>query len=201
MIWARHALASRRRATLGFAPAIAVLLASAPSALATPAGTNPEGPLLSGYGGPGAGQQAILGAELVNGAGRGRGGGGGPAGGSGTGSAERQASSGSGSGGGGEVEEGSIAAPSGQTTNPPSGGQVPSQGGTGGRSSHAGRPGSSAPAGVGAHGYHPTPGTQDAAVAAQPLGLSGADLIAVLVVACALLGVGLFTRSLARVEH
>ncbi len=199
MICARRAMLNRGRAVLGFTPAIAVLLASAPSALATPVGANPEGPLLSGYGGPGAGQQAVLGAELVNRGGRGRGGGGGPAGGSGAGSGERQTSFSSGAGTGSEAQAGSIAVPRGETTNSPVGGPAPSQGGT--RSGHAGNSGSRAASGVGGHGYHPTPGTQDAAVAAQPLGLSGTDVIAVLVVACALLGVGLLTRNLARVEH
>ncbi len=58
----------RQRMTLG-ALAVPILLAvHAPVALA-------GGPLLSGYGGPGAGAQAIIGGTLLNGPGGGSGGG------------------------------------------------------------------------------------------------------------------------------
>jgi hypothetical protein len=53
--------------------AVAVLLACIPVAAASASST-----LLSGYGGPGAGNQAILGSTLVGGSGKGSGGGGSP---------------------------------------------------------------------------------------------------------------------------
>jgi hypothetical protein len=59
----------RNRITLGTLALLALFAIPAPAALA-------DGPLLSGYGGPGAGAQAIIGGTLLNG----------PKGGSGTGS-------------------------------------------------------------------------------------------------------------------
>jgi hypothetical protein len=43
--------------------------------------------------------------------------------------------------------------------------------------------------------------SETAALSAQPLGLSGGDIVAIALVACALLGVAFMTRTLARGER
>jgi hypothetical protein len=45
---------------------------------------------------------------------------------------------------------------------------------------------------------HPATGTQSAAVAASPLGLSGADFVAIVLVLVALVGVSVVTTRLVR---
>ncbi len=203
MTCAHAAPRMRGRAALGLAPAIALLLWSAPSALAATAGASPEGPLLSGYGGPGAGQQAILGAQLVKGGGRGGGHGGGGAGGSDTAGAgtSQASSSGATPQASTSAEASGLATASEPASTAGGGGEVAA--GKPQRQSAVvgGAPSTHARSGVGGRGYHPPQSTQNAVVAAQPLGLSGGDFIAVLLVACALLGVGLLTRSLARVPQ
>jgi hypothetical protein len=158
---------------------------AAPSALA--------GSLLSGYGGPGGGTQAILGSTLVNGGGSGGGGG---------------ASTGSGGG-----------ASSGGATTTQSGGAATSAGahGTATRTAGGGQrhgPGSSGVAGTsagasgttGASGTYTYHGGQPAGAAAGPqeaglLGLSVADLLLiVLAVGVLVLTAGL-TRRLTSVQR
>jgi hypothetical protein len=152
---------------------IAALTALAPAA----AGANS---LLSGYGGPGQGSQAILGSGLING-----GGGGG---------------SGRGSGGG---SSSSSAAPSvAQAVTSP----TVSSGSTRRSSGHrraaaakrSGSPVGRIPA-TSAEGAYPASfdgGSQTARVASDPLGVSSADLLYILVAAGALVLTGLLTRQL-----
>jgi hypothetical protein len=174
------------------------LVAGATAALPAPALANP---LLSGYGGPGQGNQAILGSALVNAP---RSGGGGGAGG------EGGAGGGSGSSGesstvptGGESESGSSAAPpAGNGGSPPGGSHgSPSRGSgarrVGGRSAtgkHALH--GTAAAAVGADRFYPAAERVPAGAQAGTLGLSGEDalLIALAVVALALVA-GVMRRS------
>jgi hypothetical protein len=132
------------------APLIAFVLAL--SAAAAPASAQAS-PLLSGYGGPGQGNQAILGSALLNGPSSGGGNGSGSA----TGSARGGARSGKRNAAGGQ---GNIA---------PTGiGKV-----FGGASTHA-------------------------RLDSETLGLSGTDLLYIVLALGVLLGAGVFTRRLAR---
>ncbi len=138
------------------------------------------GSLLSGYGGPGQGNQAILGSALLNG----------PSGGGG--------STGGGSTGGGSTGGGSLAIAAGR------------QAAAGSRTGRA-----SAGAVAGKHlnarvrrastsGSHPYRDASDSAASgagnggSQTLGLSGADVLYVLLAVAALGATAAFTRSLTR---
>lgn len=153
--------------------------------------------LLSGYGGPGQGSQAILGSALLNG----------PSGGSG------------GGGGGGTSSGGSSSSTVSPTTSTTSGGEGTTSSGAGGRAPRQGtRRSSSSGARVGptGKGHHP-PGVSTASTSrkanpyalveaaygthaggSETLGLSGADLLYLLVGLIVLLVTGILTLGLAR---
>jgi hypothetical protein len=165
---------SRPRATLLTLLALAVLsLAMAAPAIA--------GSLLSGYGGPGQGSQAILGSQLLN---RPSGGGGS----NGAGSSPTQGA-GSAAGAGDKGQTGTSSATArGRASTKPSAGRRSK--GTAGRSqSQRGlRAGAPAAASV----------AQSASVSSPALGLSGADLLYILVALGALASTAVLTRRFAR---
>jgi hypothetical protein len=162
----------------------------------------PASPLLSGYGGPGQGNQAILGSTLLN-----RPGGGGPGGDSsgGTGGDGRV------TGGGGQVAgTGSPTTVSGAATAPDAGTRgggtsVGSASGRDGRSSggSSGGPGSSHGSGESASKSaaptYPTPANEaQPASAESALELSSTDLLLILLALGALALTGVFTMRLTR---
>jgi hypothetical protein len=156
-----------RLRTFTIATSIVVALAAAPS-------TSAASPLLSGYGGPGQGNQAILGSALLNGPGEGSGGG--SAGGSSgaTSSGEETSSSpapAAGSGGGSGTPSGGRRATSRRAHTPARAPAAPS----------SARPLSSA-----------------ASVGSQPLGLSGTDVFYVVLGCGALIMTAAITRMLVR---
>jgi hypothetical protein len=166
---------------------LAALVAVAPSSAFA-------GPLLSGYGGPGEGNQAILGSTLIGGAGGGSGSSGGSSG-----------SDGSSSGG----VAGAVTR-SGQSNGALSGshGHGSKTDGTGTRTSGRGGgtrgAGRVASAGA-AHTYQASPGGSSSTSQAAPggldaLGLSGADLLYVLLAFGALGVTGVLTRRLTRMS-
>jgi hypothetical protein len=142
------------------------------------------GPLLSGYGGPGEGNQAILGSTLLGGAGSGEGGSGGPGGPSdgAEGIAATRAS-------------GSSAAGNGSRNAAGAGGRHGRGARSGGRPAHNG----SGAAGVGARSgpAHPALSLTDAGDS-QTLGLSSGDVLYILVALGALSATGALTSRLAR---
>ena len=176
-----------------------LVLATMPSAAQAASGA--EGPLLSGYGGPGTGEQAILGSKVLPSRHRG----GGEAGGPSEGSAATTGAARSGAGGG--VQTGTAETAGGRAG---TGGGTPSTAGQGARANESGGEASGtgtshrASAGAGASGSGPTQasvpraGTETAVVAAAPLGLSGGDLAAVIAVACALVAIAALTRFAAK---
>jgi hypothetical protein len=167
-------------------------------ALALVPATAQAGSLLSGYGGPGEGNQAVLGSALIGGS---RGGSGG---------------SGSAGGGGSETSGGAS-----ESSSSPSSGEA--RGGSGGTDRGASR-GGSARHGAGkgakgaAHGGASTAGTSGASGAGAQqfasfypaaervpsggqgvvLGLTGTDILLIAVAAVALIAIGLATRRLDR---
>jgi hypothetical protein len=157
---------------------IFTLLALAVSA--APASAS-SGPLLSGYGGPGQGSQAILGSTLLNGPS-----GGSP--GSGSGSAAGNATA----GGGNAARPGSSSAP----------GSSHSSRHLHGKRSRASAPahaGGSSAAGVGAYSASDEAATPRAhAIDSSTLGLSGSDLLYLLLALCALALTAVLTRGLVR---
>jgi hypothetical protein len=141
-------------------------------------------PLLSGYGGPGQGSQAILGSALVNGP---RGGGGGAGGANGSSSA----SPGSGAG-----ANGAVAAPrgSGRSNGSAAGDRSPAsrRAATG-----AGGNGKDGQASVGALGMYPVSERDGAGRSPGALGFSADDLLYMIFALGALAFAGVFTRRLA----
>jgi hypothetical protein len=144
------------------------------------------GPLLSGYGGPGAGNQAILGSALL--------GGGGSSGGSSgsTGSSPGAAAETAGGQSGRSQSNGSTTGSSGLRST--SGGRPKGAAGGGGASS---RDNTTESSGGDIRAYlvsssRSTPG------ASGTLGLSGADLAYIFLTLCALVLTGVLTRRLAR---
>jgi hypothetical protein len=137
-------------------------------------------PLLSGYGGPGQGSQAILGSALLNGP---RGGGGG------AGGANGSSSAGVGSGGGGAV---AATHGSGASTRSAAGGQGTASGrsaiGAGGQGDRH--------ASVGAAGIYPASERDLAGQSEGALGLSADDLLYIIFAFGALAFAGVFTRRL-----
>jgi hypothetical protein len=137
------------------------------------------GSLLSGYGGPGQGNQAILGSALLNGP-KGGGGAGAPGGaGSPAGSVSSTETSGAG------------AAKAGSTA----GHGSARSGAHGGRSSA--RPGQAS--NPGSHAYAPTSplsASEPAGSGSSTLGLSGSDLLYIILALGALVGTGALTRQL-----
>jgi hypothetical protein len=159
----------RRLRTSTIAVPVVLLAVLAPASAAA-------GPLLSGYGGPGQGNQAILGSALLNGPDEGSGGG-------------------SGSSGASPSSSGAAPEPAGQEAS------AAREGGKSGgspRAHHVGRRdarGSRPPAG--ARGVA-RPFKPIADVGSQPLGLSGADLLYLLLGLAALVMTAAITRILVR---
>jgi hypothetical protein len=164
-------------------------------ALALPAGALASGPLLSGYGGPGAGTQTILGAALVNGG----------SGGSGGGSAGDSSGS---SGASSSASQGGVGATASRSR-----GGGPSNSATGPRGrvggTHA-RPGSTMASGgagtssraAGANPNSSQPGLAPAAsIETGSSWFSGADMLALVLAAGALAAVALATVRLTRAGH
>ncbi|MEA2214462.1 MAG: hypothetical protein QOK19_23 [Solirubrobacteraceae bacterium] len=151
------------------AAAVAVLLTCIPAGAASGAST-----LLSGYGGPGAGNQAILGSTLVGGSGKGAGGGG---------AGSQSVSS---------ASPASIALPQGAATGTsPRRSQPAVPRGT--KSSGAGNASkSSAPA------YTPTTVSSDRAGGGKGLGLTGGDVVYIVLAFGALALTAAITRRFAR---
>jgi hypothetical protein len=157
---------------------VTALLAAAPDAA-------PAGSLLSGYGGPGQGNQAILGSALLNGP---RGGGGG--------------STGPGASLPGGVTNAGTQAPRGGASSqlaPSTGrGDVLARGGAigpgGAQRSQARLEGASG----GASGAYPVSERSGSALPSETLGLSGEDLLYILLALGALAFTGVMTRRLTR---
>lgn len=167
-------------AMLGALVAAAALAAAALVAAAALPSAAAASPLLSGYGGPGQGNQAILGSALVNP----------PRGGSGGGSA--------GSSGGGSGTGSLVAAPQGVEGRGATGGagkqRSAVQGGRrAGKAPHASGPASSA--------YESLPVSRSADVGSQVLGLSGADVAYLLLACAALVLTAVVTARFARRER
>lgn len=161
------------RGLITTAAAILVGLSAVPSAGASS--------LLSGYGGPGQGSQAILGSALVNTPGGGSGGsssGGGAGGGTGGGGSIAAPGSASGTSGGGTPHT-SAAAPSGS------------------RAAGAPTSGRSSVGGGAAHRLPAVSFAHEPAADTAPLGISGADLVYILLVLGGLMLTAVMTRRVA----
>jgi hypothetical protein len=156
-----------------------VITTAALLALALPATAN-GGSLLSGYGGPGQGNQAILGATVIGGASGGSGGG---------------SSSGGGSGSGTESST------SGATSNPSL--ALKSGGGAPHKPSRTKTP--SGQASGSAAGAHQAPATlsanETASIGTPALGISGTDLVYIALAFAALLLTAAITGRLVRRPH
>lgn len=177
---------------------VLVSLALVPAVVASPTALAGS-PLLSGYGGPGAGEQAVIGSTLIGGSEGGAGSGG---------SSDSTGSGGSGaigaSTGGsrpGSTATGGISA--GSTASPGSGGN----GSTGGGGGHTGKHGSTSSQ-VGALGganrtqafVYPT-ALRSASVDSPALGISGSDLLLFLVAVATLALVAVATVRLSRLQR
>jgi len=154
-----------------------------------PATATAGGPLLSGYGGPGAGAQTIIGAALLNG----------PNGGSGGGSGGSSSSS-SGGGPAGGISSGrssSTGASSGNSAGGSS--KSSSRNSRGGTRGHGGAGSEPSAGGAGAHSTTPQIGVSQAASAGiETSWFSGRDLAASALAAVALALVAAATMRLAR---
>jgi hypothetical protein len=212
----RRALAAPMLAASMLAVAGGVV-APAPAVASHGAASN-EAPLLSGYGGPGAGQQVVLGSEQVGGSaggsqqGTGAAGGGSGPGAAGSASGTRGgigghalAITGAGAGGrgagvaGGAPGSGQPAAGSPSASDPGSRARVwtePAPANQRGRLSRA--PGARQGSSASDLASHPVTGTESAAIAAAPLGLSGADLVGIVLLLLAMVGLSILTARLAR---
>ncbi len=145
------------------------------------------GSLLSGYGGPGQGNQAILGSALLNG----RAGGGGSTGGGSTGGGSLTAGT-----GGGEGAVGSRASEA--RTGAAGGGPAPK---STGREKHINNSRVGAASGAGSHPYRGTSGSAASRAqvgGSQTLGFSGGDALYIFLAVGALGVTAAFTRRLAR---
>lgn len=152
--------------------ASAATLAVGLSAIA-PTGASADSTLLSGYGAPGAGEQAIIGSALLNGP-RGRSGGGGSgAGGANTG-ADGRALTGS--------------------SNPPGSGAS-----NGGGGSSAGRAGGSAASSARAYAYPSS--LRSARSGSSVAGLTGSDVLLMLAITAGLAALGVVTARVARLQR
>lgn len=148
----------------------ALVLAVAPTATASS--------LLSGYGGPGQGSQAILGSALINGPSGGGSGSAGSSSGGSAGSPTTSAAAGGGSGSGGS-STGHTGAHTGKT--------------------HAQVQGKSSKTGSAAQTPSAVSLTPQSSVGgSRALGLSGADILYMLLALAALVATGLLTRQMAR---
>jgi hypothetical protein len=174
---------SRRIITPAIA-CIAAILAASPAAA-------PASPLLSGYGGPGQGSQVILGSSLINGPPKGGGGGGGSQGGGGsTGAGESSSAAAAGRLG---TATGSGEAPAGIMVHK----HVSTTGAHGTKAKGVGVHGSSS--GSQANPALPThAAVRPAAEGSETLGVSGIDLLYVLIALGALALTAVLTRRIAR---
>jgi hypothetical protein len=165
--------------------------------------------LLSGYGGPGQGNQAILGSALLNG----------PSGGGGSGGGSGSSGGGSGSSGGGAEGAGGSStntatsatggetAAAGSAKGAPAGSGAASSGnsgtgsGAGGARGASGRSAGSAPRkAVAAASEYPASERLPASQQTGTLGLSTADLLYIILAAGTLAFVGVFTSRLTRTD-
>ncbi len=184
--------------------AIGVLVAAVSACAPTAA---VAGTLLSGYGGPGQGSQAVLGAKLLGGPGKGSGGssGGSPRGGSGSGSASQEGGAGSaggeGSGGAAPASGNSAGSSSAGSASGGTGASHPAapvkHKGRGSRGSSGSR--STAPAATALAAQNAFIGYTAAqrASAGSPLGISGEDLLYVILVLGVLAMTGVLTARMA----
>ncbi len=180
------------RITLGALASLALFAIPAPAALA-------GGPLLSGYGGPGAGAQAIIGGTLLNGpkGGAGGGSGGGPGGSSSGSSSSSSPSSSSPSSSSSSATGASHIAAGGRTVPGSVGGRGSSgalrQGGRGASAGHGASAGS-----TGAYSSQTRPEASLAASvsAGGPSWFTGGDLLALVLIAGVLALVGAATVRL-----
>jgi hypothetical protein len=165
----------RNRITLGTLALLVLLAAFAPAALA-------GGPLLSGYGGPGAGAQAIIGGTLLN---RPTGGSGGGSGGSagGSSSSSSSVSSSSPSSSSSVADASRVASGGGAATSGSSGGPASSAASHGDRGAAAGRGASAGRAGTYSSQSHPESPVAASASAAESSWLTGGDLLALVLAA------------------
>ncbi len=148
---------------------------------AAPPATASPGPLLSGYGGPGQGSQAILGSTLLNG----------PSGGS--------PGSGSGSAGDTATARRGAGARAGSSSKPASSGASRQAHGKHSRSSATVHASGSSAAGAGAYAASDeAASSRTHAVSSSTLGLSGTDLLYLLLALGALALTAVLTRGLAR---
>jgi hypothetical protein len=181
----------------------AILCIAAVSA-AMPAAAH-GGSLLSGYGGPGQGSQVILGSALVNGPPNG--GGGSRGGGSqhSAGSAGQDSSSGSGESSTGAKAASGVAA--GVVIRSGGGGNKPTGGASHRHAARAGGHGSQAArrvSGSSSGGSRPYPvsareaAVRQAAEGSEPLGVSGSDLLYILLALGALILTGFITQRMAQ---
>ncbi|MGH2854262.1 MAG: hypothetical protein ACRDLF_08750 [Solirubrobacteraceae bacterium] len=176
----------RTPSTLGLGVAVGLAIAAF-----VPAGALAGGPLLSGYGGPGAGAQAIIGATLLNGPGSsgGSSGGGGPAGGS----------SANGPAGGGSISSRTAA---GAASSGGGGGTAANTSAAGGAKRAHG--GSAQAAGAGSSGASSGSLQKESPAASVSPGaswFSGGDLLALVLAAGALALTAVATVRLARSQH
>jgi hypothetical protein len=151
------------------------------------------GPLLGGYGGPGEGNQAILGSALLGGAGSG-----GSSGSSGGSSGSAGSSPNTTVGAGTQTGRSQAdAAPPGSSGHGSTAGEVGRR--SAGGASHSPSGSGKASGGV-ARAYPVLSGDRVASSpsASETLGLSGADLAYVLLALCVLVGTGVLTRRLAQ---
>jgi hypothetical protein len=153
------------------------------------------GSLLSGYGGPGQGNQEILGSALLNGP-AGKGGSGGGGSGPGTGAAAGGGTALTGAAAGAGSVEAALAAPAGETH----GSTAARPGGTAAGGRHADRraPHASIPAARTYNGASSPARTHAGGGGSQTLGLSGADLLYILIALGVLAVTGGLTRRLVR---
>jgi hypothetical protein len=178
---------------------VATLIPLAGLGAGVPAAALAGPPLLSGYGGPGAGAQTIVGASLVNG----------PRGGSGNGGSTGGGSAGGATGGATELAAGSQAtgaASSSAAGTDSAAVNTERAAGANRRGRVAGSPGAGTDHSTRAAGANPNPSHLGAstAVIASDTGtswFSGADLLALVLAAGALALVALATVRLTRPEH
>jgi hypothetical protein len=160
---------------------LALFICAALTTIAPTAAT--AGSLLSGYGGPGAGSQAILGSGLINGSGRGGSGGAGGSSGSGAAPVTRSATP-------------SAPAPAASSH----GRSGAARGSRRAARRRAGSPVSGVSSGKAADAYPVSSDGRFQTVAAHSdtLGLSGVDLLYILLASGIIIFTGLFTRQLAQ---
>lgn len=163
-------------------------------------------PLLSGYGGPGAGEQAVIGATLIGGAGGGSGGG------SGSGSSSGSGGSGSTSTDGGSGSTGSgttSAVTGGSSAGKSSGGGAAGKGATsatrgnrgGSRTTGSTSVSDEASMGVQTRAFVYPIGLRSASTGSSAMGISGSDLLLFLAVIASLALVAVATLRLSRLQR